>query len=60
MLSIVEKSTAMRCFGELTERVQLDPDPEAANKLMKECNCEGCENLSYCFLLACTLEDNIQ
>ncbi len=49
------KARAMKCFGELIERVELDPDPDTQDQLMEEFNCENCDSYMYCKELADTL-----
>ena len=51
----LEKARAMKCFGKLTELVELDPDPDAQNKLTEEYNCKNCSVATYC----CELENTL-
>ena len=51
----LEKTRAMKCFGRLVERVELDPDPKAQDELTKEFNCKNCDTYKYCQTLANTL-----
>lgn len=51
----IEKARAMKCFGKLTEAVELDPDPNTQEKLTEEYNCKYCNSYRYCRRLAGTL-----
>jgi len=54
----LDKAKAMKCFGGLIERVELDPDPQTQEKLTEEFNCVGCDSFSYCRKLSDTLADS--
>lgn len=51
----LEKSRTMKCFGQFTEQVELDPDPKAKDKLMEVWNCTNCSAKPYCDKLTKTL-----
>ena len=52
----LEKGRAMKCFGKLVELVELDPDPNTQDELLKEYNCANCNSKTYCDQLADTLQ----
>jgi hypothetical protein len=52
----LDKARAMKCFGELVEAVELDPDHNAQDKLTEEYNCKNCSSYKYCCQLADTLK----
>ncbi len=52
----LEKARALKCFGEMAETVELDPDPKTQDKLQVEYNCKNCDNYKYCCELADTLK----
>lgn len=54
-VSKLEKARAMKCFGNLVEQVELDPDPKTQDELMDEFNCRNCDSYQYCRKLAGTL-----
>lgn len=47
----LEKARAMKCFGRLAEKVELDPDPNTQDKLQEEYNCQNCDSHLYCVKL---------
>jgi hypothetical protein len=53
----LDKGRAMKCFGDLVERIELDPDPHAQDELQKEYNCANCDSKPFCDALADTLKD---
>ena len=52
----LDKAGAMKCFGDFTQNVELDPDPNAQDKLQEEFNCKNCECYEYCRILEDTLK----
>jgi len=53
--SKLERARAMKCFGRLVEETELDPDPQAQDKLMEAFNCKNCDSYKYCRKLTNTL-----
>lgn len=53
----LEQARAMKCFGRRIEMVELAPDPDTQDKVIKEYNCLNCELLTYCKTLSDTLEE---
>ena len=52
----LEKARAMKCYSNLVERVELDPDPDTQEKLADKLNCKNCNSYWYCHRLANTLK----
>ena len=51
----LEKAIAMKCFGKMTEMVNLNLNRDTQDKLQEEYNCKNCDNFEYCCKLADTL-----
>jgi len=51
-----QKAHAMKCFGGMVGKIELDPDKQAQDKLQEEYNCYHCESYKYCCDLADTLK----